>query len=85
MISELAEDIDADLLADAARTAPVPWIQRPGHLLELAEAGHLAGALKGYVRNRARDCALPAPSGDSTGKRITDWRLIVNESVEPGF
>jgi len=41
VLSELAERIDPEKLAAAARTAPVAWAQRLGYLLE-----HLGSAAK---------------------------------------
>ncbi len=85
VLSELAEQLDPQLLAEAAATAPVPWIQRLGYLLELSEAANLTGPLIRYVSKHARDYALLAPSGTTDGQRASGWKLIVNEEVEPEF
>lgn len=83
-LSELAESIDPHLLARAALTAPVPWAQRLGYLLELGDAGEKTGPLKAYVGEHARDYTLLAPGAEPSGSpRSTDWKLIVNVSVEP--
>ena len=63
MLSELAERIDPDLLAGAARTAPVPWAQRLGYLLERIGAADKTAPLKAHVRRRARDIAPLLPAG----------------------
>jgi AbiEi antitoxin C-terminal domain len=44
VLSELAEKIDAKRLALAARSAPLPWAQRLGYLLELVGAKEQARA-----------------------------------------
>jgi hypothetical protein len=51
---ELAEKIDAKRLTLAARSAPLPWAQRLGYLLELVGAKEQARALKDYVHRHAR-------------------------------
>jgi predicted transcriptional regulator of viral defense system len=83
ILSELAERIDAQKLAIAAQTAPSPWSQRLGHLLEQAGAPEKTVALKAYVKNAARQTValLPGARGDE-GRRDADWKLIVNADVE---
>jgi len=85
VLAELAEQIDPGLLVKVAGSAPVPWAQRLGYLLELSEADQVAGPLKKLVRERARNYALLAPAGSKDGERAADWKLIVNETVEPEF
>lgn len=83
VLSELAENIDCDKLAAVARTAPLPWAQRLGYLLERAGAPHRAQALKAYVRQHARQATplLPASPHESAA-RNEDWKLYVNAGVE---
>ena len=85
VLSELAEHIDPDLLKKAAVSAPMPWVQRLGYLLDLAEAPNITGPLKAYISEHARNYTLLAPSGQKGGTRVPDWKLIVNEEVEPEF
>jgi predicted transcriptional regulator of viral defense system len=85
VLSELSEHIDPELLAKAAASAPVPWAQRLGYLLELGEGAKVSGPLKDYVGKHARDYTPLAPSGPKDGKRAPEWKLIVNEEVEPEF
>lgn len=83
VLAELAEQIDPERLAAAAKTAPVPWAQRLGYLLELVGATTSAESLKAYVKDRAKDLAplLPgAPHG--TARHNERWRLYVNAEVE---
>ena len=83
ILSALAERIDPDLLVTAARTAPIPWAQRLGYLLELVGAGDKTLPLKAHVRQQAHDTALLLPSGASDhGTRAKDWRLLVNAEIE---
>jgi len=82
VLSELAEKIDAEKLAAAAETTPVPWAQRLGYLLDHLGLSAKTGALKAYVRKHARVSAdlLPkAPRGRA--RRNKDWRLYVNGKV----
>ena len=80
VLAELAERIDPDLLAAAARTAPVPWAQRLGYLLELVGAADRAMPLKAHVRRCAHDTTplLLASPDDSQAPRADDWRLRIN-------
>ena len=83
ILSELVEKIDPGKLAAAAQTAPIPWAQRLGYLLERIGASKKASALKNYVQERARlaTVLLPtAPRGDA--HRDDDWNLYVNADVE---
>jgi hypothetical protein len=96
VLSELAEKIDPAKLAAAASSAPVPWVQRLGFLLDLVGAGNMTGPLKDFVRRRARESApllANAPraslvSGHSRARRRTlhrdeAWKLYVNAEVAP--
>jgi predicted transcriptional regulator of viral defense system len=83
VLSELAERIDVGKLAAAAETAPVPWAQRLGFLLEHLGFGVQASALKEYVRQRARQWALLSPrSSRKRSHRNKSWRLHINIKVE---
>lgn len=84
VLSELAELIDPDLLPVAARTAPVPWAQRLGFMLDRVGAADKAVPLKAYVQRHARDIAplLPAGRSDRRSPRAADWRLRINAEFE---
>ncbi len=79
VLSELAERLDSEKLATAARTAPVPWAQRLGYL-----PGHLgftakASALKEYVREQAKQSTMLLPKAQQKrSHRNTGWKLYVN-------
>ncbi|WP_439102351.1 type IV toxin-antitoxin system AbiEi family antitoxin [Congregibacter sp.] len=84
ILSELAEEIDASVLAAAATTAPITWIQRLGHILELVGAENAAQGLKGYVSEHAREYTKLMPGGDKdAGPRLREWKLVVNADLEP--
>ena len=85
VLSDLAETIDPTLLAKAAETAPLPWAQRLGYLLQVADADQIIGPLRNYVEAAARNYVWLAPSGADKGDHVRDWKLIINESVEPEF
>ena len=83
VLGELAENIDSRKLVAAAKTAPLPWAQRLGYLLEKAGAGDRAQPLKSYVRQHARQMAVMLPSApQKTVARNGDWKLIVNVEVD---
>ena len=83
VLAELAEQIKPDQLAAIALTAPAPWAQRLGYLLERVGAGEKTIALKKYVRETAKDMA-PLLSGATVDGMAIDksWRLILNTEVE---
>jgi predicted transcriptional regulator of viral defense system len=84
VLSELGDELSSNALATAAAAAPLSWAQRPGYLLERAEASHVTAALKEYVHKNAREYT-PLVPGASTSKaqRLKDWKLLVNADVEP--
>jgi predicted transcriptional regulator of viral defense system len=92
VLSELAEKIDPHKLAAAAATAPMPWAQRLGYLLERIGAADRVAPLKEYVRARAHESALLLPNVPEPPKqgraratkveRSGDWKLHINTTVE---
>jgi len=83
VLGELAEKLQPDRLVAAALTAPAPWSQRLGYLLEKADAGDCAKALKLYVRQHVRQTAVLLPMAAKKGATLNaDWKLIVNADVE---
>jgi hypothetical protein len=83
ILSELVEKIDPGILAAAAATAPRPWAQRLGYLLEHIDAGKKAAALKAYVQEHARLAAVLLPAAPrANSPRDDDWNLYVNADVE---
>jgi predicted transcriptional regulator of viral defense system len=83
ILVELVEKIDPRKLAAAAATAPLPWAQRLGFLLEHIDAGKKASALKAYVQEHARLAAVLSPTAPrAESRRDDDWNLYVNADVE---
>jgi len=84
VIAELAEDIDAGLLVKAAETAPLPWLQRLGYLLELESGAEKTRPLARFVASHARDYTLLSPGTEAqTAPRDKRWKLVINTDVEP--
>jgi predicted transcriptional regulator of viral defense system len=83
VLTELAENLEAEKLVAHAPTVPLPWVQRLGYLLERIGEAPRAKLLKDYVRARAHESAELEPSA-RTGNypRDRDWKLIVNADVE---
>lgn len=82
-LAELAGQLDPDLLAQAAATAPMPWAQRLGYLLEIAEVGNKTAGLAAYVSEHARDYAPLAPgTSKSNAPPNKAWKLTINTEVE---
>lgn len=83
VLSELAERLDPEKLATVAATAPLPWAQRLGYLLERVNAGAKAERLRAYVRARAHDTALLLPAARrKKAPRDETWKLLINVQVE---
>lgn len=83
VLSELAERIDPEKLAVAATTAPVPWAQRLGYLMDHLGFATKTPALKEYVRKHAHESAVLSPKAPPTrSHRNKGWKLYVNAKVE---
>ncbi len=82
ILSELADEMVAYKLLEAARLSPLSWSQRLGYLLELVGEGEIAQALGPFVRKHARSCTpLRRAASVAGAKRIPRWKLIVNVEV----
>lgn len=83
LLSELAESIDPQKLVTAARTAPLPWAQRLGYLMDQIDASEKTATLKDYVQEHAvRPVALLPGASPVEGRRDPDWKVIGNVEVE---
>lgn len=83
VLAELAEQIDPQRLVTAAQTAPAPWAQRIGYLLEFVGAAEKAAALKSYVNETARDTTPLLPAAPhNNAPRAPDWKVWINAEVE---
>ncbi|MDZ7683878.1 MAG: type IV toxin-antitoxin system AbiEi family antitoxin [Gammaproteobacteria bacterium] len=84
ILAELADEIDGDLLPQAAMSAPIPWAQRLGFLLDQVSARALTDALSTYVSDHARDYTPLVPGGAGNIRRKDSrWKIRVNADVEP--
>ena len=82
MLAELAERIDPEKLPAAAATAPLPWAQRLGFLLEQLGAVDRAAPLKRYVHERVRDHVPLVSGGVRDGDRDAGWKVVLNATIE---
>jgi predicted transcriptional regulator of viral defense system len=83
VLSELAERLDQEKLVAAARTAPIPWAQRLGFLLEHLGFAAKVPALKEYVRQHAKQSTVLLPQAQlKRAHRNKGWKLYVNAKVE---
>jgi predicted transcriptional regulator of viral defense system len=83
VLSELAERLDPEKLAAAARTAPVAWAQRLGYLLEHLGFAAKTPALKEYVREHAKQSTALLPKARrARSRRNKGWKLYINADVE---
>lgn len=86
VLGDLAEMLNPEKLVLAAQTAPTPWAQRLGYLLEKVDAVEQAAPLKSYVHARARQTVALVPTTSHEGAYRDDgWKLIVNAEVEAEF
>jgi predicted transcriptional regulator of viral defense system len=83
ILSELAERIDPEKLVAAAQTAPLPWAQRLGYLLDRIGAADKIAPLYAHVSKMARQSVplLPAAPGKHA-PRDGKWKLSINTDVE---
>lgn len=67
----------------AEQTAPVPWAQRLGYLLELGGFVEKAASFKAYVREHAKQSTALLPAAPNRpSQRDKGWKLYVNADVE---
>jgi len=79
VLAELAERIDPEKLAGAARTAPVAWAQRLGYLLEHIGSAAKTPALKEYVREHAKQSTALLPKvRRARSRRNKGLKLYIN-------
>ena len=84
VLTELAESLDAGVLASIAKLSPVAWSQRLGYLLELIGEAGLAEGLAEYIEQRKPVPVSLSVSQPHKGVRqIARWRLFPNEKVDP--
>ena len=84
VLTDLAESIDPDRLAEAARTADdVAAAQRLGYLLEQTGAADKSGPLLKWIE-AARPRTVPLRPDRPAANAVRDrrWRLLVNEQIE---
>lgn len=80
----LVSKIDPEQLSVAAATAPVPWVQRLGYLLEIVEATHITEPLRKYVKIHAHEYTKLAPGTSiAEGRHNKNWKLVVNVDLDP--
>ena len=83
VLAELGEKIDSKLLAKVAKTAPVSWSQRLGHVLDLVGHEDKTDALAAFVQKNAGDVISLVPSESAQhASRSSKWKLEVNADIE---
>ena len=83
VLNELAEKIDPEKLAVAARAAPLPWAQRLGHILDVVGSGDKTAALKAYVHQHSKHAVTLLVSESRKRSRPNrDWKLYINAEID---
>jgi len=83
VLAELTEKINPEKLANAAATAPIPWAQRLGYLLENVGGGEKINPLREYVRKHVkRSVQLLQNAPHEKVQRNSDWKLYINTEIE---
>lgn len=84
IVSELANEINPEALANIAATAPLTWSQRLGYVMDLVGQTEAAVRLRDYVSQHAREYAtlIAGDNGDEI-ERSQGRKLIVNAALEP--
>jgi predicted transcriptional regulator of viral defense system len=83
VISELAESLKVDALVEHAKRSPIAWVQRLGFVLKQVGQQELANALQLVVAEADPAYTRLAPWLPKKGTHDTQWRLVVNDVVEP--
>lgn len=84
VLAELADSINPQLLPLAAATAPLPWAQRLGYVLEFVGAGSIAEPLKSYVNNNVGEHTPLVPGSYlPSADRSPAWKIIINSKLMP--
>lgn len=84
VLRDLAEEMAADRLLEAAGLSPTSWSQRLGYLLECVGEPDLAGSLRPFVAARARSFTSLRRAADRSGaERNGIWKLILNAGIQP--
>ncbi len=85
VLDEMAGELDAAALKEAAKDFPLVYAQRLGYLLDCSGHEKLTGALATYVKNQ-KPLLFPLlragkkPNGTEKNNK---WRLTINETLEP--
>lgn len=83
ILSELADKLDPQKLANAAASSPMPWTQRLGYLLTYLGHAFQASALKEFVKKEGPQVVALLPGHSLSGaNRDHDWRLNINTTIE---
>ena len=84
VLTELADSINPELLPQAAATAPLPWAQRLGYVLEFVGAGSIAEPLKSYVNDIVSEHTPLVPGSFlPSAERSPAWKIIINSKLMP--
>jgi hypothetical protein len=84
VLHELADKLRGNRLAAIANLSPIAWSQRLGFLLTALDGGKLAAPLLAYARKHRLAPVRLAPKLRATRAPLDpDWRVLVNDSVEP--
>ena len=85
VLSELQESLNADKLVEiATRGMPMACSQRLGYILEAIGSKALAQPLKEWLQNKKPQYILLKPSKQRLVlSKDEDWKLIINDKVEP--
>jgi len=82
VLTELADSINPQLLPQAAATAPLPWAQRLGYVLQFVGAGSIAEPLKSYVNDIVSEHTPLVPGSFlPSAERSPAWKIIVNSEL----
>lgn len=84
ILQEIGPKLRSKDLAEAAGSAPIPWAQRLGYLLDRLGVTESTAPLADLVRTRAREYVpLSSRARAKTGSRDRRWRVWANVEVHP--
>ncbi len=84
ILQEIGPKLRPEELVEAAASAPIPWAQRLGHLLERLGVTESTGPLADLVRTSAREYVrLSSRASAKAASRDRRWRVWANVEVHP--
>ena len=82
-LAELGDKLDPKFVVKVAKSAPVSWSQRLGHVLDVTGHEEKTAPLAAFVRKNAGDVVALVPCESvRSASRSTKWKLDMNAELD---